>query len=185
MNNKKHGELSRIVSQALRHAPDTYNIRLDSDGWVLVEDLLRAIRILHKEDWSAISEIDIQEMMAHSKRRRHETRDGRIRAVYGHSTFLARSNASIAPPMILFHGTSPQAAHSIRSDGLMPMSRRYVHLSTTKAAAEEVGRRHSKTPVVLVVRARDAYRRGVHFHQGDDIVWLAEWIPAEFVEISE
>jgi putative RNA 2'-phosphotransferase len=40
--------------------------------------------------------------------------------------------AASKPPAILYHGTSPSAAKNIMSEGLRPMNRQYVHLSTDK-----------------------------------------------------
>jgi putative RNA 2'-phosphotransferase len=51
---------------------------------------------------------------------------GKIRAYYGHSTPHKITQEVTAPPTILFHGTTPQAARAIRVEGLKPMKRHYV-----------------------------------------------------------
>ena len=49
-------ELSREVSYALRHAPCEYELEMDEEGWVLVEQLLDALH--KKEKWKNICEND-------------------------------------------------------------------------------------------------------------------------------
>jgi putative RNA 2'-phosphotransferase len=103
--------------------------------------------------------------------------------LYGHSVPGRIVRTEAVPPAVLFHGTSPRAWEVIQVDGLAPMSRQFVHLSTDVARAELVGRRKSSTPVVLRVRAEEASRRGVRFWRGNELVWLAHAVPGEFIGI--
>ncbi len=61
------------------------------------------------------------------------------------------------------------------------MGRQYVHLSFDEVTARQVGKRKSTTPVLLVVRAGEAHEAGIPFWGGNDVVWLAERIPARFL----
>lgn len=73
-------ELSKEISYALRHAPWEYELEMDQEGWVPVEQLLDA---LHRaEKWNSIGEADLKEMIEKSEKKRHELKDGRIRAFY-------------------------------------------------------------------------------------------------------
>lgn len=80
-----NSELSRAVSHALRHAPWLYELELDDEGWVPVEQLLAALRA-QGADWEAVDQATLERMVANASKRRHEMSDGRIRALYGHST---------------------------------------------------------------------------------------------------
>ena len=63
-------ELSKEISYALRHAPWEYELEMDEEGWVPVEQLLDA---LHKEEkWRNISENDLVIMIQKSEKKRHE-----------------------------------------------------------------------------------------------------------------
>jgi putative RNA 2'-phosphotransferase len=62
------------------------------------------------------------------------------------------------------------------------MRRQYVHLSADVATALQVGRRKAAEPVLLLVHARAAAAAGVRFYLGNELVWLADTVPAEFVE---
>jgi putative RNA 2'-phosphotransferase len=172
--------LSRLVSQALRHQPWLYELELDEAGWAPLADLLDAVRSLGPP-WEHVDRDDLVRMIASSSTRRHEIEGDRIRAVYGHSVPGRIAKIEAVPPAVLYHGTSPQAWDAIRVDGLAPMRRQFVHLSTDAATAERVGRRKSSTPVVLGVRAAEATRRGVRFWRGNELVWLADAVPAEFI----
>jgi putative RNA 2'-phosphotransferase len=61
------------------------------------------------------------------------------------------------------------------------MARQYVHLSTDVETASSVGRRKSRTPVLLAVDARGAAEAGIRFYRGNDRVWLTDGVPARFV----
>jgi putative RNA 2'-phosphotransferase len=175
--------LSRVVSHALRHEPWLYELELDEAGWVPVVALLEVVRGLGPA-WEHTDRDDLVRMVASSSKRRHEIDGDRIRALYGHSVPGRIVKVKARPPTVLFHGTSPRAWESIRMRGLVPMGRQYVHLSTDVATAVEVGRRKSSTPVVLQVRAVEAHGQGTCFFRGNEMVWLAEAVSAEFLGVN-
>jgi putative RNA 2'-phosphotransferase len=175
--------LSRVVSHALRHEPWLYELELDEAGWVPVPELLQALRELGPA-WARVDRDDLVRMVASSSKRRHEIDGDRIRALYGHSVPARILKVEAAPPEILFHGTSPKAWESIRWQGLAPMGRQYVHLSVDVATAVAVGRRKSGTPVVLRVHAREACEQCIRFWRGNEMVWLADVVPAEFLDVE-
>ena len=130
-------ELSKEISYALRHAPWEYELEIDQEGWVPVEQLLDA---LHKEEkWKNIGEADLKEMIEKSEKKRHELKDGRIRAFYGHSIPMKILKEEKMPPDILYHGTARGFLESISENGLLPQSRQYVHLSQDIETAKKVG----------------------------------------------
>lgn len=96
-------------------------------------------------------------------KRYFDTDFDRIRAHYGHTVPGRIKRTPAAPPAVLYHGTAPDAVSAIMEVGLIPMSRQYVHLSPDRQQAVWVGKRKAREPVILVVRARDAYEaeRGV------------------------
>ncbi len=178
-----HERVSKVVAHALRHEPWLYELELDEQGWVPVEELLSA---LHAKGpaWEYLAPSDLEAMIAASSKRRYELDGGRIRALYGHSVpgRLAREEAP--PPDLLFHGTSPQAWERIRHEGLVPMGRQYVHLSVVVDMALQVGRRKARRPTILLVRAGEAGAAGVRFYRGNDQVWLADSVPASYLTLA-
>lgn len=175
--------LSKVMSHALRHQPWLYELELDDEGWVPVANLVSAIR---GQDglWADVTESDLEEVVRASPKIRYEIRGEKIRALYGHSLPGRLSRQQVNPPLLLFHGTSPEASERILQQGLRPMGRQYVHLSTEAKTAVEIGRRKSSTPVVLQVRAAEASAAAVAFFRGNEFVWLADHVPASFLQMA-
>ncbi|MBN1565542.1 MAG: RNA 2'-phosphotransferase [Anaerolineae bacterium] len=174
-------QLSKTVSHALRHAPALYHLELDTEGWVAVEDLLATLQS-HRRDWRNVTESDLITMMANATKQRFELRDGKIRAYYGHSVPQPIQRTPVEPPAILYHGTAPETAAIILKEGLKSMNRQHVHLSTDQATAQMVGARHDSQPIILEIQALAAHRAGIAFYAGNEDVWLAEDIPADFIK---
>ena len=65
------------------------------------------------------------------------------------------------------------------------MGRQYVHLSLDLETAVAVGRRKSNDPIIITVRAEDAWNAGVVFYEGNEKVWLADLVPPEFLDLIE
>ena len=174
-------QLSKAVSQALRHEPWLYELELDDDGWVSVTDLLIALQ-QQKREWAQLDRAAIEHMIETSEKRRHELVGDRIRALYGHSVPGKLQRVRAEAPPLLFHGTTHEAAGLILRDGLKPMGRQYVHLSVDERTALEVGRRKAASPILLRVHALAAHRKGIAFYVGNEKVWLADFVPPAFVE---
>jgi len=124
-------------------------------------------------------------MIAQSEKQRFEVREGRIRALYGHSTPEKMERKESAPPLLLYHGTTPQAIHTIRRSGLKPMKRQYVHLSVDVETARQVALRRTNRPIVLKIVALDAYQHGINFYLGNDMIWLSDPIPPQFISEND
>ena len=172
-------DLSKEVSYALRHAPWKYELEMDENGWVPIEQLLKG---LHKsEKWNSICAKDLSIMIEKSEKKRHEIKNGNIRAVYGHSLPRKILQEEKMPPNILYHGTARRFFKSIIENGLLPQGRQYVHLSQDIETARSVGSRHDDKPCILIVDAKVAWEAGVKFYFGNDKVWLADAIPAKYL----
>lgn len=177
-----HDALSKSVSHALRHNPEAYGIKLNNEGRTSLKELYEAI----KEKAPGFSHLeleDIFEMIASAKKQRHEIKNGRIRAIYGHSTDINPEYLHEVPPSELYHGTSKKAVSIILHEGLKPMGRLFVHLSADNNTAHAVGKRKERKPVVLKVRALDASRAGIKFYHANKNIWLSEFIPLKFIEV--
>ena len=177
-------QISRALSHALRHEPWLYELELDADGWAEVPAVLVALR-QERAEWSDLSEADLAEMIRQSSKQRYEMTDERIRALYGHSLPGKLARVAAAPPAELWHGTAPETVAKIRATGLLPMRRQYVHLSIDRETAHAVGRRKARVPTILRIDAAAAARAGVAFYAGNDKVWLADRVPAQFIAPAE
>ncbi|MFM7984017.1 MAG: RNA 2'-phosphotransferase, partial [Candidatus Fonsibacter sp.] len=95
-----------------------------------------------------ISRQQIDSLIANMNKKRLEIKDNKIRAVYGHSFEDKVKRTPAKPPDVLYHGTSPFTSYLIKKDGIRPMSRQYVHLSSNPTTAEMVGKRKDKNPTI-------------------------------------
>ncbi len=177
---KKFIEISKTIAHALRHNPEHYGLKLDENGWVPVQDLLNALHNMRK-DWFNLSEKDLMEMIASSDKKRFEIQNGKICALYGHSLPQKIQKIAAAPPKLLYHGTTLEAAKIILIEGLKPMKLQYVHLSIDKHTAYLVGRRRTNTPAILKVLAAEAWSKGSTFYKGNESTWLVDYIPVEYI----
>jgi putative RNA 2'-phosphotransferase len=164
--------LSKRMSHALRHAPWLYELELDEAGWTPVAELVAALGVTRDQ---------LAEVVRDSDKQRFELSGDRVRARYGHSVPGRIVLQQGIPPALLYHGTANATATRILRDGLSPMRRQYVHLSVTTEMAESVGRRKGEQVRVLTIDTPAARAAGVEFLRGNEVVWLAEHVPAEFV----
>lgn len=174
--------ISKKISYALRHHPEEYRLKPDSVGSVPLDSLIRALNAKHKFD-IPVTEDDIREIIISSEKRRFEIYGGRIRATYGHSFPVKIKYDEVIPPDVLYHGTSHDAARKIEKEGLKPMDRQYVHLSTDIPRAVEVGKRRDKDPVIFKIDAARAVADGLRFYYAADRTYLADEVPPEYLEI--
>ena len=173
-------KMSKEISYALRHAPWEYELEMDEEGWVPVEQLLDA---LHREsDWKNITQEDIEQMINMSEKKRHEIVGSKIRAFYGHSIPMKISKVKSKPPEILYHGTARRFMKLIMENGLSPQKRQYVHLSQDIETARDVGKRHDDKPCVLLIDALKAWNDGNVFYYGNEKVWLADSVPSIYIK---
>lgn len=176
-------ELSKEVSYALRHAPWEYELELDENGWVDVEQLVISLR--EDNRWSNVTEADLNAMIEGSEKKRHEILSGKIRALYGHSVPQKIVKEQEEPPKILYHGTARRFLESIKENGLLPRGRQYVHLSIDVDTALQVGKRRDNQPIILVINAKQAWSDGIKFYKGNDKVWLVDFLPSKYIIENE
>lgn len=174
--------LSKTMSKALRHRPERLGITLAPDGSVAIDTLLEALN--QRGGWPRrITEADIMQVVEHGTKQRFAVEKRRIRARYGHSIALDEAYVAATPPTVLYHGTSQRFLDSIMAEGLLPMDRQVVHLSTDMETAQAVGRRHGGHTVILQVDAERAASDGITFYRGNDDTWLADAIPAAYLRL--
>lgn len=173
--------LSHIISHALRDEPWLYQLELGIEGWVPIEELLASIRETSPA-WASVDRAQLESAVNFGDKRRHEIDGDRIRALYGHSVPIRIGRISEAPPPVLFHGTHRASVGSILLEGIRPMRRQHVHLSTDIDTTLLVGARRSPQPVIFTIDAVAAHDSGTASYVGNNKVWLADIIPPKFIK---
>jgi putative RNA 2'-phosphotransferase len=175
-----HGKIVSTLAFALRHDPTRFGLELDDEGWASLHDVLIAIRF-DRYDWALVDEAVLKGAVDETDR--FEIRDGRIRATYGHSIELGKLPPIAAPPSVLFHGTTEEALPGIRQEGLKPIGRCFVHLTSDREYARQVADARQSRAVILV-RAADAHASGHVFRRANGHVWLTGHVEAAFLVIE-
>lgn len=174
--------LSVFISLILRHNPEIIDLQLDRHGWARVDELLKGIKRSGKYhiDREILEEI----VRTDSKQRYSFSDDGRrIRANQGHSIPVDVELPQAIPPAVLYHGTGGKSAGKIKKEGLLPMTRLYVHLSGDKETARKVGARHGK-PVIFIIDTEKMVADGYTFYLSVNHVWLTEKVPAKYLSLT-
>ncbi|BFH64804.1 RNA 2'-phosphotransferase [Paenibacillus azoreducens] len=178
LNRKQEESLSKFMSKILRHTPEQFGLDLDHEGYCDIQDLLNGIK--SEKRWSNVSEADILQVVENCPKQRYEIVNGYIRANYGHSTGRLEYKESI-PPAILYHGTNTKVSNKILTEGIKPMGRKYVHLSDTLEFAALAGKRRGEL-VILEVDTVRALENHVKFYVANHGVWLADYVPPQYLK---
>jgi putative RNA 2'-phosphotransferase len=170
--------VSKFLSLVLRHEPDAAGVTLDEAGWCGVDALLQGCSSHGYE----VSRDDLASVVEQNDKKRFQFSEdgGSIRAVQGHSIDVDLDYQPQNPPEVLYHGTATRFLNPIRQQGLLKMSRQFVHLSATRETAQKVGERHGK-PIILEVRAGEMHRSGTPFYRSANGVWLVDAVPPTFL----
>ena len=173
--------ISKYLSLILRHKPEVIGISLDEHGWANVEELIAGIAKNHDFNMDLLEEI-----VCSDEKQRYSFNEDKtlIRANQGHSVPVDVELVEQIPPDILWHGTGEKYVSAIDTEGLIPKSRLYVHLSKDEDTATKVGTRHGK-PVVYHVLAKKMYDDGYKFFISVNGVWLTKTVPVKYLRKVE
>lgn len=170
-------ETSKYMSLILRHKPEVIGITLDEHGWANVDELIEGISRTHECSMDILEEIvRTDEKQRYSFNADHSL----IRANQGHSIPVDVELEEKIPPDYLWHGTGEKYVPSIDSQGLLPKSRLYVHLSKDRATATTVGSRHGR-PVIYRIDCRKMSEDGYKFFLSANGVWLTKSVPLAYL----
>jgi len=179
MANQRLVRLSKLLSLILRHEPGRFGLELDAEGFAPLDEVVRAVQ----SKFDGVGEADVIAVVdtVEPDKRRFTIVDRDIRANYGHSLEARVEHPQVEPPELLCHGTNEAAAPVVLREGLAPMKRQYVHLTSDRGLAERVGARRG-TPVLLEVAAGAAHRDGIRFYRANESFWLADAVPARYLK---
>ncbi|MDF6019945.1 RNA 2'-phosphotransferase [Streptomyces sp. JH34] len=178
MDERRTVKVSKYLSKHLRHEPDRIGIRLDAQGWVSVDELLRACA----RQGFVVTRDELDHVVASNDKQRFAVDGDRIRANQGHSVTVDLGLPAAEPPAYLYHGTVARALETIRAEGLRPMNRHHVHLSPDRGTAVRVGARRG-APVVISVDSGAMHRAGHLFHVTANGVWLTDLVPPPYLRL--
>ena len=175
--------LSKFLAVVLRHSPEDFGIELDEQGYAPLDAVWMVIQGKFSNQYN-MSDIETVVSEDSHRKKRYEIKGERIRAMYGHSKPEV-TYPVCEPPELLYHGTNGSAVQMIRKQGLLSSGRQYVHMTTNRDNATVVAKRKTRKPIMLVIRAGEAFQSGIIFHHAESEHYLAKAIPPQFIEFPE
>jgi len=173
--------LSKRLSGILRHYPDKYGVKVNDRGWASIREIVNALRRTRGFEW--VEEWHVRAIASLDPKGRFEVRGDRIRARYGHTIRVFVEPLPGRPPEKLFHGTTADRLRSILREGLKPMRRLMVHLTSDYESAVETGRRHGERVVVLEVDTKCVEKHGYRVRRASRTIFVVEHVPPECIRV--
>jgi putative RNA 2'-phosphotransferase len=173
--NKTPLRLARFLEYVLGRRPDEFGLVPDSDGYVKIKDLLRAV---NREEgygyvrWSHLNEIRLTQGESPV-----EIAENRIRAKDRDHLPMRRTLDETEVPKILFTSVRRRAHAAVMEYGIRPGALDRVMLFAEESEAREHGRSFDPDPVVLTVHVAKSAENGVVFERFGDRIYLAGAIP--------
>lgn len=186
MSDLKNSPNDRLViwlSWVLRHAPASSGVSLDEKGWASLQAVVAVIPT-SLLGWMSPTLDEFREWIVSRAPGRFEVCNDQIRACYGHSVRGIEVARPAIPPRELFHGTNRRLLPVILAEGLHPMGRNRVHLTTDLNYARSVTGRFAEG-LVLSVDTANSHRTGTLFFTTDSHVWQALAIAPKFLSTIE
>lgn len=179
MKNKKHSDLSKLLSYLLRHNPESIGLKLNNAGWADVNELVLKINNSGK----SINIDKLNNVVKYCDKNRFSFNENRtsIRANQGHSIEVNLGYQLSLPPDILYHGTGNKNEESILNSGILKMKRQHVHLSDSIKTAINVGTRHGK-PIVFQIKSQKMNSEGYTFYKSENDIWLTNEVPVKYLK---
>ena len=175
--------LLKMLCYPLRHEPWQFGLELTDEGFSSLEALVKVV-CLRLHGFSEEPAEPVKQTICQLDPERFEVRgegsDALIRARYGHSFPVPRLGEVAAPPEVLYHGTSEESAVMIKKNGLLPVDRYFLHLTTDRDYAVRVGTAKGRV-FLWQVNAGEAFAEGIAFRRATPHVWLTSHVPARFL----
>ncbi|ASJ13155.1 RNA 2'-phosphotransferase [Thermococcus thioreducens] len=170
-------KVSRLMAYILRHSPEEFGLKPDVEGFVPIDELIRVLRTVYP----GVTEEFVREIVENDPKGLYEIRGNKIRARYGHSFEVKLNHEDDRESRVLYHGTPRRNLERILREGLKPMERQFVHLSTSREDALETGRRHGMDVVILIIDAECLRKRGLMVYKAGRNVRIVKKVPLECI----
>ncbi|MGD9180805.1 MAG: RNA 2'-phosphotransferase [Desulfobacterales bacterium] len=171
---KSPQSLAKLITYILGRRPDEFGLVTDTDGFVKIKELLKAIT--EEEGWKYVRRSHLDEILYSLPNPPFEISGKQIRAKYRDQ--LVRPDPVPKLPKLLFTSIRKRAYRSVLDKGIFPTGYYQVVLSSSRDLAQRMGKRADQDPVMLSVHVRKSVENGVRFYQTGESLFLAESIPA-------
>ncbi len=170
---KSSKQLAKYITYILGRKPDEFGLVPDTDGFVKMKELIKAI--CEEEGLRYVRRSHIDEILITLSNPPIEILDNLVRAK-SRDHLPVRMPASNLPKL-LYTCIRRKAYPSVLDKGIFPIGRGHVILSTEKKLAQKIGKRIDQTPVLLTVQTQKVVKIGVILLQAGDLIFMAKTIP--------
>jgi putative RNA 2'-phosphotransferase len=167
------------MSYVLGNRPYEYGLVPDSEGYIPLKDLLKAIN--EEPAMAYVRESHVREVLLHDRDGVFAVDGKRIRSNERRFSAAGEEQEYVAPPKILYKGIKRKAYPHVLKAGLLSGEKEYVVLTSTKELALRIARRYDQDPVILEIRARAAHDKGIPFYLFGGSLYLADSISVDFL----
>ena len=166
--------LAKLITYILGRRPDEFGLVTDTEGFVKIKELLKAVT--EEEGWTYVRRSHLDEIRYSLADPPFEIAGKQIRAKRRDQ--LARPNPVPKLPKLLFTSIRKRAYRSVLDKGIFPAGYYQVVLSSSRDLAERIGKRMDQDPVTLSVHVQKSVEDGVRFYQTGESLFIAGSIPA-------
>jgi putative RNA 2'-phosphotransferase len=177
---KQLESLARMLTYILCHRPDEFGLVLSEDGFIPVKQLLTTL--VAEPGWGFVRRHHLDQLVGLLSPPAFEIVGEQIRALSPLPAQLRRAPGE-PPPVLLYVAIPPKAHAKVWEEGLKPPPDRDLILSTTKDAAVKLGRRRAPHPILVIVQAQAADRRGIKFTGYGEGLFLAPALPRDLLQL--
>ncbi len=162
------------MNYVLGRRPDEFGLVPDSDGWVKIKELIKALN--EENGWRHIRRAHINEMLLSHPAPEIEIEDNRIRAKSRAHIYAARPAEQ--PPKLLYTCIRRRAYPAVHEKGIYVSGDEKIVLTSEPDLARRIGKRRDPNPVLLTVRVEKTIENSVVYQQVGEELFLADFIPA-------
>ena len=166
-----------FLQKVLRHETPKTQLNVNGQGWAEIEHVLyltnAKFQAIH--DWAEFDEPRLSQLVQ-ANCDRLEISGDRIRARYGHSRPVIAGRLADPPPFLL-HATPTRLVDSILANGLLPLGRNLVHLTSNHDYLRMVGSGDGQPMRGLRIATTICIAEGCRFFRATDHVWQTHAVP--------
>jgi putative RNA 2'-phosphotransferase len=168
-------DLAKFLSYVLGRRPDELGLVTDSDGFVKIKDLLKAVN--EEEGWRYVRRGHIDEVLISVSDAIFEIKEDSIRVK--NQDLLVKQTPAQNIPKTLFTCVTRKSYPNVLEKGVFPGSFPMVILSSDKKMTEKIGKRRDPEPVMLFINTQKTIDQGVLFIQAGETLFTAKTIPLD------
>lgn len=171
---KLQQKLSKFLAYVLGCRPDEFGLVPDSNGYVKIKELLKALG--EEEGWRHVRINHVREVCHALASPSIELEDNQIRA--RDRSRLPQPQKPDTIPNLLYHPIRQRTHPVVLEKGLHPFPpANQIVLTTKENFAKRLGKRIDPAPVILTVNTKQAHEKGVTFLGFGDRLFLADRLP--------